>query len=326
MLNSDQADRLRRLVRQCAASNDPADNRSAPAPNEPATSRPAPARKGLPVVLLSGGKGGVGTTTLAANLAAVLAGRGLRVALIDADLRGSDIEAICSVEPRWTIGDVLAGRKQLADALTPGPQGIRILSGLWGLEKQRGLLPADGDRLLGQLADLGGMVDTVVVDAGNGLNPWLRGWWSQAAAVLLVATPDRAAVLGAYAALKVHIEERLLHDCSLVVNFAPTFQAARDVQLRITQTAARFLAFRPRWLGYVPAEHAVAEATRAGRLFVEAAPGCVAAGCLRRMGAELASAMAAAVRAGPAGQQAAVANLGGSFRVSHRAHKQAGVP
>ncbi len=255
------------------------------------------------MLLVSGGKGGVGTTTLAANLAAVLAGRGMRVALIDADLRGGDVAAVCGIDPRWTIGDVLAGHKRLADALTPGPQGIHILPGLWGPERERESSPADGDRLLRQVGALAGLVDTVVVDAGNGLNPWLRPWWPKAAAVLMVATIETTAVLDTYATLKVRIQQRLLHDASLVVNLAPTFQAARDVQLRITQAAARFLAFRPRWLGHVPAERAVAEATRAGRLFVESAPGCAAAGCLERMGAELAAVAADAARRGQTRQR-----------------------
>jgi len=287
MVSRDQADRLRRLVRQCSEQRDPRSSEHAAPPGLTTTGSDEPG-----VVLLSGGKGGVGTTTLAANLAVVLAESGLRTALLDADPRGGDVTAICRLDPSYTIGDVLARRKAPADAMVPGPHGIQILPGLWGPEAGADFTTADGDRLLGQLRGLAGRFDAVVVDAGNGPNPWLRNWWPTAAAAVMVATVETTAVLDTYAALKARVREGLLPHAWLVVNKAPTLQAARDVQFRITRSCARFLAFRPRWLGHVPAEGAVAEAARAGRLFVEVAPGCGAAGSLRRMGAELASVVA----------------------------------
>jgi len=302
MPSTDQAQRLRDLVRrsQTARALPVEDAREQLPPAEQnhdllAASRrqfaPAEAadEQAPALVLVCGGKGGVGTTTLAANLAVLLARRGLRVALLDADPHGGDVAAISGIEPRYTIADVLAGRKRLADALLRGPGDVHLLAGLWGLETATNLAPADGDHLLGQLGTLGERFDLVLVDAGNGTNRWLRGWWRAARAVVMIATVETTAVLDTYAALKCGVRQGLLTDAWLVVNRAPSFQAAKDVQLRLTQAAARFLGFRPRWLGYVPADPAVGRAADGHGLFVETHPDCPASQSLRHIGAELAA-------------------------------------
>lgn len=96
-------------------------------------SRPSPTASQPPkLVVVTGGKGGVGTTTIAVNLAISLARDGRRVVLVDADLDGADAGTLCRVdEPSSTVADILSGRLSVHEALELGPAGIQVLPGAW---------------------------------------------------------------------------------------------------------------------------------------------------------------------------------------------------
>src|SRR5258705_5796323 len=95
-----------------------------------ASHRLAPHRASGPETLLvAGGKPGVGATTLAVKLATALAQDALRVVLIDADLHGGNLGALCKLSGNVRIGDVLAGKKSVHEALQLGPAGIQVLAG-----------------------------------------------------------------------------------------------------------------------------------------------------------------------------------------------------
>jgi flagellar biosynthesis protein FlhG len=249
----DQANQLRQLVRQCARM-------------ECATAAERPA-----IVQVTGGKGGVGTTTVAVNLAAALAARGKRTVLVDADPRGGNVALLCGVDESRSLADVLAGRRTAAAALTTGPGGIRLLSGGWNSGRTADDPPAATQRLLGQLHNLGDEADVVVVDVGNGPSSVKRCFWQAADLRLLVTTPDTAAVLDSYASIK----GLALRDNSpavfTLVNLVSTKKAARSVHARLAQACRRFLGFEPLAAGYVPADAQLAAAARAAAPLVLAA-------------------------------------------------------
>ena len=74
-------------------------------------------------------QGGVGTSNLVLNLAIALAELGQRVLVVDADLGLANLDLLCGLAPRYDLGDVLAGRCLLGDAVMTGPSEIRIVPG-----------------------------------------------------------------------------------------------------------------------------------------------------------------------------------------------------
>lgn len=65
------------------------------------------------VIAVTGGKGGVGKTTVAVNLSLALAKLGRRVVLLDADLRLANIDVMLGLTPTRTLADVIEGRCEL---------------------------------------------------------------------------------------------------------------------------------------------------------------------------------------------------------------------
>jgi len=271
-MTNDQADVLRQLVRESAEAD---------------TSVPV-ARPGL--IVVAGGQSGVGTTTIAVNLAAVLAGRGKKVVLVDADCDGGGVALQCGLDDHYshTVADVLSGRRTVGEVLQPGPASVRVLPGVWGLEKLTDYPAAAGGRLLSQLATLGSHTDLVVMDVGHSPHGLAPSFWRAADFVLAVTTPQPEAIMDTYASIKSHGSE-IRASVGAVVNRVPTSEEAASVHARLARVCHRFLGLKLGRLGSIGSDPQVAAAGPAGKPVVLAAAESLAA---RQFG-ELADAVSA---------------------------------
>jgi flagellar biosynthesis protein FlhG len=229
----DQADELRELVRQRAALGQ---------------SRDVVA----PLLVVCGGKGGVGTTTIAANLAIALARQGRRAVFVDADLdHGGNVLGFPTAQ-RGSVVDVLAGRRSVHEVLERGPSGVQVLPGAWASSETSEWPPAAQDRFIAQLENLAPHAEAVVVDAGSSRGSLVRRMCQSAAAVLVVTTPDSAAVMECYAAIKVILGSQTQVPLHTLLNLAVDTAAALDAQARVAEACRKFLGLQAIASGQVP--------------------------------------------------------------------------
>lgn len=254
----DQADELRELVRRTSAA---ATDLSHHTPR---------------IVTITGGKGGVGTTTIAANLGVALALSGRRVVLVDADLDGADCAALCHIEARLSIADILAGRHNVHEVLTRGPAGLLVVPGPWSPEEAVSCSPAAQDRLLSELRGLGPHADIVLIDAGSGMNRVVSRFCQAAEQLLMVTTPDPIAILDSYASIKVLHTGRPELPVRSVVNLADENTAAA-VHQRLDQVCQRFLGKSIPSAGHVTTDPRVPECRATGSALALHAAGAPAA-------------------------------------------------
>src|SRR4051794_38289314 len=188
---SDQADGLRQLVQARSGTS---------ALAEP----PTPSREtaGARSLVLTSGKGGVGTSNLALNLAIALGESGQRVVLVDADLGLANIDLLCGLAPARDLGDVLAGDCALADAIVRGPGDVRIVPGAHGVRTLSEVLGDAPARLASDLAELEADADFLLIDAGSGLGAAIATLAAAADRVVLVTTPEPTSVADAHAAIE----------------------------------------------------------------------------------------------------------------------------
>jgi flagellar biosynthesis protein FlhG len=265
----DQASELRDLVL-----------RSAHKGASPAAPRPW-------LVVMAGGKGGVGATTLAVNLSIALSRQGLRVVLVDADLYRADVAALCGLPERCSVNDVLSARRNIHEVLERGPAGIQVAPGLWAPGSVAGVTETAQRRLLSQLHALGRHADVVLLDVGGGSGEAARRFWKAADDVLLATTPDAVAVMDSYATVKALRDETDRASIHLIVNQADSDEIAADVHQRVDRSCRRFLGVSVAWLGRVPPDpQAVAAAQTASPLLI-AAPESPAARAIERLGVAL---------------------------------------
>ena len=217
----DQADQLRQLVRETVQTN-------------------TELRPGLPLIAVSGGKGGVGTSTIAVELAQQLVRLGKKVVLVDANPRQPDLANLLNITCRESLADVLAGARSAREVLTNLSDSLAVLPGRWAAVAPD-MSPSAVNRLLSELRGLENDADLVLVDCGSGMNPWAQQFWLAADQVLLLTTPEPTAVMDSYAAVKLSPWQKLADRLHLVVNQAESPEQAAQIMSRVADTCHRFL-------------------------------------------------------------------------------------
>lgn len=164
------------------------------------------------IVSVASGKGGVGKSVLAANLALLLAKRGRRVVLADLDVGGADIHILFGLlHPRATLTDFIEHRlDRLDDVAQPIPvhPNLRIIAGTGDTLATANLPYARKQRLIRHFHDL--VADIVVVDIGAGTNYHALDFFLMADYHIAIATPDPTSVLDLYRFIKLAAIRRVL--------------------------------------------------------------------------------------------------------------------
>ncbi len=197
----------------------------------------------VPLVVVTGARAGVGATTVALNLAAVLADRGERVLLLDGALRRGEIGD--SILPRREVehglAEVLSGKCRMQDAIVAGPGGVQMLLQRGASRTSQDLSRQAHQKFIAELQSLNEQFDAIVVDAGRGLTPWSQAFWSRSRLIALVTTPDDDAVLDAYSLIKQSVADGDQLPVRLLVNNADSDAAADRAHRRIDNSCRRFL-------------------------------------------------------------------------------------
>jgi len=107
----------------------------------------------MQVIAITGGKGGVGKTNIAVNLAVSMSMDGLDVMLFDADLGLANVDIVLGMQIKHTLADVVSGDKTLADVVVDGPEGLRVIPAASGVAQMVDMQSADQEMLIRQLSD-----------------------------------------------------------------------------------------------------------------------------------------------------------------------------
>ncbi|MGP0070034.1 MAG: P-loop NTPase, partial [Isosphaeraceae bacterium] len=236
-------------------------------------------------LLFTSGKGGVGTSNLVLNLAIALAELDQRILVVDADLGLANLDLLCGITPAYDLGDVLAGRCALGEAVMEGPGAIRIVPGAHAIRTGAEVLEDGPARLVAELGELESESDFVLVDAGSGLGPGSIMLAAAADQAVIVTTPEPTSIADAHAAIGRVRRLAARPKLRIVVNQVRSVSEASEVLDRLTASSRQFLGavVSPLGPGVVRADPHVPQAVRARRPFVTEYPGTAASRGVRRL-------------------------------------------
>jgi flagellar biosynthesis protein FlhG len=241
----------------------------------------------LPALAVTGGKGGVGKTCVAVNLAVALARLGLRPLLIDADLGLANADILLGVDPARTLHDHFAGGVALSEVVTRTPWGIDFVPAASGHEELAALDDTRLAALTAGLARLGSAYDLLVIDTPAGIGREVMASLRASRVVLAVVTPDPTSITDAYALIKVLESQRPGKDVRILVNQARNLAEAQAVFAKLRGVAVKHLGRELAFAGELPRDPQVAEAVRRRRPFTAGQVDCPAASALRALALRL---------------------------------------
>ncbi len=217
------------------------------------------------VIAFTSGKGGVGKSNLALNVAVALAQQKARVCVLDANQGLSSLELLCGLNCYWNLSHVLTGAKSLQNVILKGPAGINVVPGAGGLIEFADVADRAPHELATQFGTFEAAFDFLILDTSAGPQRAARQFAAAADFVFLVATPEPTAIADAYATLKAWYPD--LPTCpEVLVNRAESPSQARQILTRFAQTAELFLRCE------VPAGSFVAEDPNVSRAIFQRQP------------------------------------------------------
>ncbi len=212
--------------------------------------------KAARVLTITSGKGGVGKSNLAVNLAVQLSRKGQRVIIFDADFGLANVEVMFGVIPQYNLSDFIYRGKSIKDIITPGPEGIGFISGGSGVIGLNNLYREQILRLVKNIGELNELADFIIIDTGAGVSDQVLEFVLASPEVLLVTTPEPSSLTDSYSLLKaLYRNPNFIKDGTkihVVANKVNSNEEGHMVYERLHAVVDQFLDGEINFLGMIP--------------------------------------------------------------------------
>ena len=286
---TDQAERLRNLVQQHKETIEALDIIET---RKQELIQPAGVKTSLTsrVVAITSGKGGVGKTNLAVNLAIFMRKLHKRVTLLDTDFGLANVEVLCGVNPKYNFGDVLEKNVSVESALAIGPMGMQFLSGGSGLTGLSNITEEQMSVLIDSFAFLDAMADFIIIDTGAGVSKAVVNFVKAANEAIVITTPDPTSITDAYALIKTIHESCGGEDApefKLVVNRVDSPAEGVEIYEKLGGVCGRFLGVKLTSLGSIPYDPHLVKAVKAQQPVSLIFPGAASSRCIEAIASKM---------------------------------------
>ena len=210
------------------------------------------------VITITSGKGGVGKSNLAINLAISLSRLGKKVIVLDADFGLANIEVMLGIRPQYNLSDLMFRGRSLSEIITKGPENVGFISGGSGIREMTSLTREQLINLSARLSELDRQADVVIIDTGAGISENVMEFVMSSAEVFLIATPEPTSITDAYALLKTlnNQPEFTREHChiKLIANKVNNEKNGKELFEKLSVVADKFLNISLEYMGAIPSD------------------------------------------------------------------------
>jgi len=236
------------------------------------------------IIAIASGKGGVGKTNIATNMAIAYSRIGKRVILMDADLGLANVNVVLGIIPKYNLYHLIRKQKSMKEILMDTSYGIQIVAGASGFAKIANLSEDERQIFIQELSELSN-ADVIIIDTSAGVSNNVLSFIAAADEAIIVTTPEPTAITDAYGIIKIIATEidNLSLNLKLIVNRVRSVTEGKKVAERVINIAGQFLNLKVDYLGYVYDDPAVHEAVLRQRPFLATDSKGKAAICIQHM-------------------------------------------
>lgn len=218
------------------------------------------------VITITSGKGGVGKSNTAVNLAVQLNRLGKRVIIFDADIGLANVEVMFGAMPKYNLGDVIYNGMAIRDIITKGPMDIGFVSGGSGVVGLNNLKKEQVQDVVHRVSELDSLADIILIDTGAGISDSVMEFVVSSPEVLLVATPEPSSLTDSYSLVKTLYQNPKFNEKDTMINvIANRVNSEADGQAvydKLSSVISQFLNWNVNYLGLIPQDISIEKAVR----------------------------------------------------------------
>lgn len=235
------------------------------------------------VIAVTGGKGGVGKTSVSVNLATAFAASGKRVMLLDGDLGLANVDVFLGLSPRHTMAHVLSGERTLEEIIVESAEGIQVVPGASGVADLANLSAAGHLNLVQAFSTLGSRVEVMIVDTSAGISHSVVQFSQAAQHVILVVCDEPASMTDAYALVKVLSRNHGVMRFHVLANMVREPGEGELLFQKLQRVTGKFLDVTLEYTGEIPDDAYLRRAIREQRPVMSAFPSAPASRAFKKL-------------------------------------------
>jgi flagellar biosynthesis protein FlhG len=239
--------------------------------------------KPVKVIAVTGGKGGVGKTNVAVNMALALAAEGSKVMLLDADFGLANVDVQLGLSPEYDLSHLISGERNLEEIIIEGPRGIKIIPASSGIASMADLTQAEHAGVIRAFSELSYDVDYLIVDTAAGISDSVVSFCRASHEVIVVVCDEPASITDAYALIKVMNREHGVDRFHVLANMAASTREGNELYNKLALAADHFLDTTLAFLGVIPMDDRLRKAVQKQRAVVDLYPGSPSAMAFKRI-------------------------------------------
>lgn len=204
------------------------------------------------VICVTGGKGGVGKSSISINLSVALSQLKKKVLLFDGDLGLSNIDVLLGLNPRRNLSSVLSGESSLRDIILTGPDDVKIIPATSGRELMANLSKPEYAGIITAFQEVSDLSDFLIIDTAAGISDGVTSFLNACDEIICVVCDEPTSITDTYALIKLMSREYGISKFHVLVNMSQTVTHGRKLYEKILMVTDRFLDVQLDLLGVIP--------------------------------------------------------------------------